>query len=134
MDYMGHKTDVPLQGKSLVDVLNGGELKDNYVYFEMAPLIGILKPRIINDDIIARMQLSKDEINEIFYAHYRAVVSPDRWKMVVSDNDKNQLYNLIEDPQEYNNLYYSGKHADVIGRLLLHGRKRQVMIWSLGFR
>jgi nitrogen regulatory protein PII-like uncharacterized protein len=88
-----------------------------YAYDESSPLIGILKPKIINDDIVARMQLSQDEINEIFYAHYRAIVSPDKWKMVVSDNDKNQLYNLIEDPQEYNNLYYSGKHADVIDRL-----------------
>jgi arylsulfatase A-like enzyme len=117
LDYMGYETDEPLQGKSLVDVLNGGELKDNYVYFEMAPLIGILKPKMVDDDIVSRMQLSKDEINEIFYAHYRAVVSPDGWKMVVSDKDKNQLYNLSEDPQEYDNRYYSGRHADVISRL-----------------
>jgi hypothetical protein len=37
--------------------------------------------------------------------------------MVVSDKDKNQLFDLNADPLEYANLYYSGQHPDVITRL-----------------
>lgn len=117
LEYMGYKTNEPLQGKSLVDVLNGGELKDNYVYFEMAPLVGILKPNKITGEILKKTQLSKDDVNEILYAHYRAVVSPDGWKMVVSDKDKNQLFNLNKDPLENQNLYYTGQHTDIIKKL-----------------
>jgi len=117
IDYMGYKTAEPLQGNSLIDVLNGEELKDNYVYFEMAPLVKILKPNKINDEILEKIQLSKEEANEILYAHYRAIVSPDGWKMVVSDKDKNQLFNLNKDPLEYENQYYRGQHTDVIKRL-----------------
>ncbi|HKI89011.1 MAG TPA: sulfatase-like hydrolase/transferase [Draconibacterium sp.] len=117
IDYMGYKTDAPLQGKSLSNVLNGGELKENYVFFEMAPLIGILKENKITEDILDKTHLSRNEAHEILYAHYRVVVSPDGWKMVVSDKDKNELFNLNSDPDEYENLYYRGQNSEVIKRL-----------------
>lgn len=118
LDYMGYETDEPLQGKSLLNVLQGGELKDNYVFFEMAPLIGILKPNKINDDILETAQLTEAESMDILHAHYRAVVSPDGWKLVVSDKDKNQFFNLKSDPLEYENLYYSVHNQDIKKRLL----------------
>jgi arylsulfatase A-like enzyme len=117
LDCMGYETEEPLQGKSLVDVLNGGELKDNYVYFEMAPLIGILKPQKVTEDILEKVELSQSEANNILNAHYRAVVSPDGWKMVISDKDQNQLFNLNDDPKEFQNLYYHGNQTKVIDRL-----------------
>ena len=35
LDYMGYSTKEPLQGKSLVPALNGGNVKDNYVFFRI---------------------------------------------------------------------------------------------------
>ena len=60
-------------------------------------------------------------------ASSRVVVSPDGWKMVVSNGDKSQLFNLNEDPLEYKNLYNDKQYADVIKRLsnkLLEWQKR----------
>lgn len=117
LDLMGYNTTEALQGKSLVPALKGEKLKDNYVFFEMAPLIGVLKTKNLTDAILDKTQLSKDDAVEILNAHYRAVVSPNGWKMVVSDKDKNQLFNLNTDPLEYTNLYYSRNNTDVIKRL-----------------
>ena len=50
-------------------------------------------------------------------ARIRTVVSPDGWKLCLSDADKSQLFNLREDPGETRNLFDSGRHQDVIARL-----------------
>jgi len=47
----------------------------------------------------------------------RAVISPDGWKLCLSDVDKCQLFNLNKDPGETTNLFDSGRHKDVIARL-----------------
>jgi len=117
LDYMAYSTEEPLQGKSLKPVLNGGGLKDNYVFFEMAPLVGIVKKSEITDDILSKTNLLEERAEEILFAHYRAVVSPDGWKMVVSDKDKNQLFNLETDPLEYQNLYYKADYAGAVKHL-----------------
>ena len=118
LDYMGYSTKESLQGKSLVPVLNGGNVKDNYVFFEMSPMINFIKrPKKMKEDVLTKIQLSRIAAEEVFYAHYRVVVSPDGWKMVVSDKDKNQLFNLNTDSLEYDNLYYTNNHSEVISRL-----------------
>jgi hypothetical protein len=45
------------------------------------------------------------------------VITPDGWKLCLSDGDKHQLLNLERDPWETKNLFYSGQHGDVISRL-----------------
>ena len=117
LDIMGYETEDPLQGKSLLSILEGEDLTDNYVYFEMAPLIGILQPEKVNEEMLNKLNMSEAQANDILNARYRAVVSPDGWKMVVSDLDKNQLYNLNDDPEENNNLYNSKVHVEVINSL-----------------
>ena len=47
----------------------------------------------------------------------RAVVSPDGWKLCLRDKDKNELYNLRDDPGEMRNLFYDDSRKDVIARL-----------------
>jgi arylsulfatase A-like enzyme len=49
--------------------------------------------------------------------HCRTIISPDGWKLCLRTNAKCQLYQLSEDPGECTNLYYTGKHQDVIRRL-----------------
>jgi hypothetical protein len=53
------------------------------------------------------------------------VISPDGWKLCLSDVDKCQLFNLRKDPGETINLFDSGLHADVILRLTKEIRKWQ---------
>ena len=44
----------------------------------------------------------------------RCVITPDGWKLVLSDVDKCQLFDLNNDPGETTNLFYSGKHEKMI--------------------
>jgi len=125
LDYLGYPVDESLEGKSLVDVWNGGEVKNNYVFFEM------IKPKTVQDKVIdnvsSQMKISEQNLKKAIAASSRVVVSPDGWKMVVSNGDKSQLYNLNEDPLEYKNLYNDKQYADVIKRLsnkLLEWQKR----------
>ncbi len=47
----------------------------------------------------------------------RAIVTPEGWKMSLSDNDRCLLYDRNADPGERHNLFYRGRHQDVIRRL-----------------
>ena len=55
----------------------------------------------------------------------RAVVSPDGWKLCISDRDTGQLYNLTADPGECTNLFASAEHKAVVARL-----PRKIHVWQ----
>jgi arylsulfatase A-like enzyme len=77
-----------LAGQSLVPLVMGGEVTQDHVFIEWNS-----RPKV------------------------RTVVSPDGWKLCLSNEDKCQLFNLREDPYETTNLYDSGKHETVIAGL-----------------
>ena len=60
---------------------------------------------------------SKEQIKERLLESTRAVVSPDGWKLCLRDKDKNELYNLRDEPDERHNLYYSQRQRELIDRL-----------------
>ncbi len=47
----------------------------------------------------------------------RTVITPDGWRLTLSDIDKCQLFNLRDDPTEQHNLYYRASHRDTVKRL-----------------
>ncbi|MDO8538850.1 MAG: sulfatase-like hydrolase/transferase [Opitutaceae bacterium] len=47
----------------------------------------------------------------------RTVITPDGWKLCLSDVDRCLLFNRREDPYEQRNLFYRGAHREVIARL-----------------
>jgi arylsulfatase A-like enzyme len=47
----------------------------------------------------------------------RAAMSTDGWKLCLRDLDKNELYNLRDDPREEHNLYNDARGRDVVTRL-----------------
>jgi hypothetical protein len=71
---------------------------------------------------------SKEELKRVENEHTRAVISPDGWKLCLSDVDKCQLFNLNKDPGETLNLFGSGRHDDIIKRLTdeIHRWQRSV--------
>ena len=71
---------------------------------------------------------SKADIERVAKERVRTVVSPDGWKLCLSDVDKSQLFDLNNDPLETKNLFDSGKHQDVIARLTkrIHGWQKSV--------
>ena len=113
MELMGKKPDDRLQGNSLVNFLKGGKLPEDYVFIEWNPGQGAIWRKNTFNYTIA----TKEEVNRIGQEHTRAVISPDGWKLCLSDIDKCQLFNLKTDPGETTNLFDSGKHYNVIAKL-----------------
>jgi arylsulfatase A-like enzyme len=77
LDMMGKDIPGNLNGKSLLPLLKGKKMPEDYVVVEW-------NSKNYND---------------------RTVVSPDGWKLSLRDTDKNTLYNLNDDPLETTNLY-----------------------------
>jgi len=89
LELMGRpEAAADLPGQSLVPLVKGGKVAEDHVFIEWNTT-----PRV------------------------RTVVSPDRWKLCLSKEDKCQLFNLSDDPYETTNLYDSRKHEAVIARL-----------------
>lgn len=59
----------------------------------------------------------KDQIVQAVNESTRAIVTPEGLKLCLRDKDKNELYNLPDDPEERHNLYYDPGKGDVVRRL-----------------
>ena len=120
-DLMGKKIPNFLPGQSLVPLFSGQSVKQDYVFIEWN---SERSSKYNNQSDLA----STDKIELAKLEQSRAVVSPDGWKLSLSNGDKSQLYNLIDDPGERTNLFDSGEHNDVIARLTekIHQWQEQV--------
>ena len=105
-----------------------GQSKANLVRREGAPTESVFlqwSPGKDEIEIETSALASKREIQNCLRESTRTVVSPDGWKLCLRDRDKNELYNLHEDPEERRNLYYAGDHRDTIATLT-----REVHQWQ----
>ena len=112
LELMGGKTSENFPGQSLVPLIKGGRVGQDHVYIEWNPSSGALKVKKGGTNLA-----SKEELKRAGNERSRAVISPDGWKLCLSDADKSQLFNLQKDPGETTNLFDSGLHRDVISRL-----------------
>ena len=101
-----------LPGQSLVGSIKGGTVDQEHVHIEWNPDSGALRVKKGGTRLA-----SKEELKRVKNEHTRAVISPDGWKLCLSDVDKCQLFNLNKDPGETVNLFGSGRHNDIIKRL-----------------
>ena len=110
LDLMGSEAGEGLPGKSLVPSIRDDRPTNDHVFMEWNPGCGFRAPKQVDF-------AKAEEIKRVREEHTRAVVSPDGWKLCLSDLDKCQLFNLRADPCERTNLFDSGLHEDVISRL-----------------
>jgi arylsulfatase A-like enzyme len=103
LDLMNTNTDQSLPGQSLVPLINGKPIEEDHVFIQWNYFSDVEKPT--------------DDAKSTQNTYFRTVISPDGWKLNLSDNDKSQLFNLNKDPYETTNLFYSGLYQDVIKRL-----------------
>ena len=120
LDLMGAEHREELSGKSLVKLMKGQEDKADEVFIQWNPNSGAIRVKRGGTELA-----SKEELKRVENEYSRAVISPDGWKLCLSDVDKSQLFNLSEDPGETTNLFDSGQHKDVIGRLT-----RRIHAWQ----
>jgi len=120
LDLMGQKPMDDLPGRSLSPVIRGAESQMKDVFIQWNPRVKIDK----QDGVLVKMDLNEDHTK--FGGHFRTVISQDGWKFSWADDDKNQLFNMKEDPYETTNLCDSGRYEDVISRW-----KKKIMEWQL---
>ncbi|MCF8262433.1 MAG: sulfatase-like hydrolase/transferase [Melioribacteraceae bacterium] len=114
LDFLNKKKHVELEGHSFAPFLLGGELVEDHVFIEWNP--NTLRP------LSKRLPKSDDNVAKIDREYLadqsiRTVVSPDGWKLCLSDRDKNQLFNLNEDPFEETNLFDDSHFEGIIKKL-----------------
>jgi arylsulfatase A-like enzyme len=119
LDLMGVAVPARLQGQSLVPLIRGQTVVEDHVFLEWNPGTGLEVAE--GGSKLA----SKEQIERAGRARIRTVISPDGWKLCLSDTDKSQLFNLREDPGETRNLFDFGRHEDVIARLTERIRRWQ---------
>jgi len=109
LDLLGKPSDSQCVGQSRANLIRGETSSPEMVFLEWSPG----KDKIRKATKLA----SKEQIKQSLSESTRAVVSPDGWKLCLRDKDKNELYNLRDDPEERTNLYYKNTQTDVISRL-----------------
>ena len=123
LDLFGVDCGRSFPGQSLVPLIQGKAVRQKEVFVEWNPNSGALKVKKGGTKLASKTVLKNIE-NE----HSRAVVSPDGWKLCLSDVDKSQLFNLHDDPGETVNLFDSDLHKDIILKLTkkIHRWQNQV--------
>ena len=123
LDLFGVHIDRNLPGRSLVPLIKGKQADQGDVYVEWNPNSGAVKVKKGGTQLASPTTL-KHLQNE----HSRAVITPDGWKLCLSDKDKSQLFNLREDPGETINLLDAGRHQHIIRKLTekIHAWQNQV--------
>jgi hypothetical protein len=49
--------------------------------------------------------------------YQRTLITPDRWKLTLTDVGEGELYDLTSDPQERRNLFSDQRHRDRVAQL-----------------
>ena len=112
LDLLGLRRELNVPGQSLLPLIKGGQVAQDHAYIQWNPNSGALKIKAGGTKLT-----SKDDLKPTENEHSRAVISPDGWKLCLSDVDKSQLFNLRKDPGETTNLFGSDLHRDIIARL-----------------
>ncbi|MBI5768937.1 MAG: sulfatase-like hydrolase/transferase [Verrucomicrobia bacterium] len=110
LELMHAKSNQKLPGKSLLPLTESKPVAEDHVFIQWNGFNRADGPNRTKAVAPGGPQSVQD-----LYA--RAVVSPDGWKLNLTDCDRHQLFDLKRDPHETTNLYYSGRHQDVIARL-----------------
>ena len=112
LELLGRGRDERLPGRSLVPLIKTGRTDRDYVYIQWNPNSGAISVKKGGTKLAG-----KEELKRVENESSRAVISPDGWKLCLSDVDKCQLFNLNDDQGETTNLFDSGRYKDVIARL-----------------
>jgi arylsulfatase len=120
LDLLGKTPDVQCVGKSRAALIRGESMPTEPVFVEWAPG----KEKINKHTKLA----GGNEVKEALTESTRAIVTPDGWKLCLRDKDKNELYNLRDDPDERKNLYPDSAQRDAVKRLTdqIHDWQHQV--------
>jgi arylsulfatase A-like enzyme len=108
LDLLGQPRHPQCAGKSLLPLIQDGEMPPESIFIQWAPN----RTKIKKGTSLAPRRMIKRAIDE----STRTVVSSDGWKLCLRDKDLNELYNLSDDRRETRNLYADREYASLISR------------------
>ncbi|NWG12220.1 MAG: sulfatase-like hydrolase/transferase [Acidobacteria bacterium] len=111
LDLMGRPMPGRFPGRSLLPEISWGSPKPANVFIQWNATL-----KYVEGDLL-KPEFQSETIQRAVRTNTRTVISPDGWKLCLSDADKNQLFDLNRDPYETKNIFYTGQHRDVIRRL-----------------
>lgn len=123
LDLLGCDADGRFSGQSLVPLIKGGRVEQDHVFIEWNPNSGAVKVKKGGTQLA-----SKEELRRLENDHTRTVISPDGWKLCISDSDKCQLFDLNKDQGETVNLFDSASYKDIIKKLTVILHKWQASV------
>ncbi len=106
-ELLGSKSDLKLDGKSLLGVISGEEsLENNDVFIEWNGKDG--ESKWFQDYSDSEW---KDQIDQVVGAAVRTIVTTEGWKLSLTSAGEHELYYLPNDPRETMNLYGKSEYA-----------------------
>lgn len=118
LDLLGKPADSQCAGRSRAGWLRGERPSADFVILEWSPTK-------IDLPLMRSKLAAKEQIENCLRESTRCIVSPDGWKLCLRDRDKNELYNLRDDPAEEHNLFYDQVQQSVVKEL-----SRQIHRWQ----
>jgi arylsulfatase len=112
LDLLGKPANQQCAGRSRAALVKGEQMAPENIFFQWSPGMGGSKKMKRGTKLA-----TPEQIKEVLNESTRAIISPEDWKLCRRDKDKNELYNLRDDPGEQHNLFYDGKHEDVVTKL-----------------
>jgi len=109
LDLLGKPPHPQCSGRTRAGLIRGQPEPADLVFLEWSPGRGVAPPNTSLG--------SEEEIRNCLGQSTRAIVTPDGWKLCLRDKDKNELYNLRDDPDERHNLYSDASQGDTVKRL-----------------
>jgi arylsulfatase A-like enzyme len=117
LDLMGKPMPGRFPGRSLVPSIRSGSHPDPvFIEWNAGP---------VSEADLKGSRYPADATRKALSAQTRTVITVDGWKLCLSNGDKHQLFNLEQDPWEVKNLFYTGRHGDVISRMT-----KQIQDWQ----
>jgi hypothetical protein len=101
----------------MAPLLHGESMPPRNVFMEWSPN----RVKVMKGTKLAPRRTIKRAMNE----STRALISPERWKLCLRDQDLNELYNLEADPIEAHNLYYQPDY-----RAIIEQGRRDILSWQ----
>ena len=109
LDLLGKPPHAQCAGRSRVNLIRGDSVPPEMIFAEWC--------RRLRDSDETSSLASAEEIKRALSESTRSVISPEGWKLCLRDTDKNELYNLRDDPEERHNLFYSASQRQLIENL-----------------